>query len=81
MINSNEIWKTKLLNKIPKFGKETVLIVGLSGMGNVGKITVDLMLNEFKAKKIISFNSDYLTPIVLVNPKNLIEIPSIYISH
>jgi len=61
--------------------KDPILIVGLPGIGNVGKITVDFMIQEMKAKKLYSFFSNTFPHSVFVNDKNLIELPSISIHY
>lgn len=58
-----------------------LLISGLPGVGNVGKIAVDYMLHELRAKPILSFCSDELPASVFVNDRNLIELPTIHISY
>jgi uncharacterized protein (TIGR00162 family) len=47
----------------PKIDK-AILIVGLPGIGLVGKIAVDYMLKQFKAKKIANIYSDAFPPSV-----------------
>lgn len=58
-----------------------VLVVGLPGIGNVGKIAVDFLKEELKAKRLVSFWSDELPHTVFVNEKNLIELPRIELFH
>tara|TARA_Y100000034_G_scaffold136309_1_gene212118 strand:+ start:1607 stop:2377 length:771 start_codon:yes stop_codon:yes gene_type:complete len=57
--------------------KDPILIEGLPGMGNVGKITVDFMVEELRAKKFIEIKSNTFPNSVFVNEKNLIELPKI----
>ena len=57
--------------------KNTILIEGLPGMGNVGKITVDFMVESLKAKKFIEIKSQTFPNSVFINEKNLIEMPKI----
>ena len=45
-------WKTTVVKKV-KLNKP-ILIVGMPGIGNVGKIAADLMVDQLKAEKIIS---------------------------
>jgi len=42
---------TKTVKKMPKL-KKPILIEGLPGIGNVGKVAVDFMIDELKAKKL-----------------------------
>lgn len=72
-------WKTTTLKKV-KLNKP-VLIVGMPGIGNVGKIAADLMVDQFKADKIISFFSDCLPNSVFVQEDNMVELPRIEIKH
>ena len=53
------VWKKKKLNK-------PVLFTGLPGIGLVGKIAVDYMLKQFKAKKIANVYSDSFPPSVYI---------------
>ena len=38
-----------------------ILIVGLPGIGNVGKITVDFIIDKLNAKKIYDINTNYIS--------------------
>ena len=61
---------------IPKL-KNPVLIEGLPGIGNVGKIAIDFLVEELKAKKLYSMFSHTLPHSVFVNEEDLVELPSI----
>ncbi len=61
--------------------KTPILIEGLPGIGNVGKIAMDFLIESVKAKKIISIYSHYFPHSVFINEKNLIDIPVINIYH
>lgn len=70
-------WTVKLLARsVPKLSKP-VLIAGLPGIGNVGKVAVDFMIEELKAEKLYEFFSFNLPHSVFVTEKNLVELPSI----
>ncbi len=56
-----------------------VFIEGLPGIGNVGKIAVDFLIEELKAKKLFSFFSHKFPHSVFVNEENLVEMPKIEI--
>jgi proteasome assembly chaperone (PAC2) family protein len=73
--NTKMSWKITKLNN--ENLKEPVLIAGLPGIGNVGKICADFIIEELKAKKMFSFFSNSFPNSVFVNEKNLIELPSI----
>lgn len=57
--------------------KNPILIAGLPGIGNVGKIVVDFLIDELKAKKIYEFRSVYFPNTVFVTDDNLVALPSI----
>jgi uncharacterized protein len=67
--------------KIKEFSQEKlvnpVLIEGLPGIGNVGKIAVDFLIEELKAKKMYELSSYTLPHSVFINEKNLVELPKI----
>jgi len=50
-----------------------VLIEGLPGIGQVGKIAAEHMVEEFKAKKFATLLSHSFPPQVLVNPNGMVE--------
>lgn len=56
-----------------------VLIEGLPGIGNVGKIAVDFLVEELKAEKLYSFFSYRFPHSVFVNEDNLVEMPKLEI--
>lgn len=68
-------WEIKQLVK-PKI-TNPILIEGLPGMGNVGKIAVDFIINSLKAKKLLEIHSYNFPHCVFVNEDNLVELPSI----
>lgn len=72
-------WKVKQLKKVNL--KNPVLIEGLPGVGNVGKIAVDYLIDSFKAEKIAEMSSYDIPHCVFVNEKNLVELPEINIYH
>ncbi len=70
-------WKFELLAKsVPKL-KNPVLIVGLPGIGNVGKIAADFIIDEIKAKKLYNIFSYDMPNSVFVNDQSLVELPAI----
>ena len=69
-------WNLKKYVKTLKL-KTPVFIEGLPGIGNVGKIAIDVVIEETKAQKILTFASDQLPNTVFVNEQNLIELPKI----
>ena len=71
-------WKTKTLKKVKN---NPVLIEGMPGIGNVGKIAADLIVEQQKATKIMTFFSYCLPNSVFVNDENLVELPKIELFH
>ncbi|MBD3318286.1 hypothetical protein GF342_00050 [Candidatus Woesearchaeota archaeon] len=70
-------WKiTQHTKRKPKL-EQPVLIEGLPGIGSVAKIALDFMIEDTKAKPLLSFSSNAFPPSVFVNDKNLVELPSI----
>ena len=73
----NKIWEiTQEEKSLPKLNNP-ILIEGLPGIGNVGKIAVDFLVEELKAKKLYSFFSYKFPHSVFVNEKNLVEMPKL----
>lgn len=63
---------------IPKLDKP-VLIEGLPGIGNVGKVAVDFLIDKIGAKLLFNVTSNTMPHSVFVTEDNLIEMPSIEI--
>ena len=57
--------------------RNPVLVEGLPGIGNVGKIAIDFVIEELKAKKLYSLFSYTFPHSVFVNENDLVELPSI----
>ncbi len=70
------LWKLNYVCKKPAL-KNPILIEGLPGIGNVGKIALDFMIDELGAKKIGEFHSYAFPHSVFVNEDNLVELPVI----
>ena len=71
-------WKIEHIGKKPKLSNP-ILIEGLPGIGNVGKVAVDFLIDELKAKKLYEFTSYTFPHSVFVNEDNLVELPTIEI--
>mgnify|MGYP001568131605 FL=1 len=67
--------------EVRQFGKpelnNPVLIEGLPGIGNVGKIAADFMIDTLNAKKFIEIYSTSFPNSVFVNEFNLVDLPVI----
>jgi uncharacterized protein len=69
-------WEFKLIGKKPKL-TNPILVEGLPGIGNIGKVAVDFIIEEVKAKKLYEVTSFSFPHSVFVNEENLIEMPVI----
>lgn len=70
----NSYWKIAQLGKLPKL-HNPVLVEGLPGIGNVGKVAVDFLIDEVKATKLYEITSYTFPHSVFVNEDNLVELP------
>ena len=61
--------------------KNPIFIEGLPGIGNVGKVAVDFLIEELEAKKVYDIFSFTFPHSVFVNEDNLVELPHIGIYH
>ncbi len=59
--------------------KNPILVEGLPGIGNVGKVVVDFIIDKLKAKRLYEFRSYSFPHSVFVNEKNLVELPKLEI--
>lgn len=71
------MWEFHELKKINS--NNGLLIVGLPGMGNVGKITGDFITESLKATKICEISSDSLPHCVFVNESHEVVLPQMNI--
>jgi uncharacterized protein len=55
-----------IMNKKPKL-KNPVCVVGLPGIGNIGRIAVGYMVHQLKAKKFAELYSPYFFPFVMIH--------------
>lgn len=69
-------WDVEWVSAKPKL-KNPVLIEGLPGIGNVGKIVADFAVERLKPQKLCSFVSNSLPHSVFVNEESLVQLPSI----
>jgi hypothetical protein len=69
-------WEINALGEVPKL-RDAILIEGLPGIGNVGKLAVDFLIDELKPKKIYEFFSYSFPHSVFVNERNLVDLPKI----
>jgi len=71
-------WRIEEVSKMPKL-KNPVLIEGLPGIGNVGKIAVDFIVENLKAKKVYDLFSYSLPHSVFIKENSLVELPKLEI--
>src|SRR3989338_9727895 len=69
-------WKIEQIGKKPLL-KKPIFIEGLPGIGNVGKVAIDFLIDELKAKKIYEITSHTFPHSVFVNEDNLVELQRI----
>ncbi len=69
-------WKVDQIGKKPKLNSP-ILIEGLPGIGNVGKVAIDFLIDELKATKLYEITSYTFPHSVFVNEDNLVELPMI----
>ncbi|HLC50171.1 MAG TPA: PAC2 family protein [Candidatus Nanoarchaeia archaeon] len=70
----DDYWRIEQFGKTPKLNKP-IFIEGLPGIGNVGKLAVDFLIDELKAKKLFEITSYTFPHSVFVNEDNLVELP------
>jgi len=69
-------WRVDEFCKKPKL-KNPIFIEGLPGIGNVGKVVIDFIVDELGAEKIYEITSNTFPHSVFVNEENLVELPKI----
>lgn len=69
-------WKVEKVAKLPKL-RNPILVEGLPGIGNVGKVAVDFIVDEARAVKLFDISSYSFPHSVFVNEENLVELPKI----
>ena len=64
-----------IINKLkdPKL-KDIILIEGLPGVGNVGKLAAEHLIDELKAEKFAEVYSKFFPPQVLVNDDGVVKL-------
>ena len=73
-------WTIEQKKKAPTL-KDPILLVGLPGIANVGKIVVDFIIDSKKAECIAELHSHALPHTVFVNESSLIQMPKIELFH
>jgi len=74
----DDYWKILQFGKLPKLNNP-IFIEGLPGIGNVGKVAVDFLIDELKAKRLYEITSYTFPHSVFVNEDNLVELPIVEI--
>ncbi|MCK4670012.1 MAG: PAC2 family protein [Nanoarchaeota archaeon] len=80
MENTAGNWKFNKVGTVPKM-KNTVFIEGLPGIGNVGKIALDFIVESKNAKKVYEITSYDLPHTVFIKEDNLVELPKLMLYH
>jgi uncharacterized protein len=78
-MKTDKMWIIKETSKCPKL-KNAIFIAGLPGIGNVGKITADFLVDELKAKEIYKINSFYFPHSVFINEESILELPTVFLN-
>jgi uncharacterized protein (TIGR00162 family) len=73
------LWEVKQEVAVLPNLNDPIMVEGLPGIGNVGKITVDFMIEALKAEKLYSFFSYKFPHSVFVGMNNLVELPKLEI--
>ena len=61
------MFETKIfMDKKPKLNNP-ICLVGLPGIGNIGRIAIGYMVHELKAKKFAELYSPYFFPFVMIH--------------
>ncbi len=71
MVNNMNETKIMVLKKIKL--KKPTMVVGLPGIGNVGRIAVRYMIDQLKAKKFAELYSPYFVPVVIIDEKSVVK--------
>ena len=79
VIEKND-WFFEQRMQIPKL-KDIILLEGLPGIGNVGKVAIDFLITELKAKKLYDISSYSFPNSVFVGEDNLVDMLSIELYH
>jgi uncharacterized protein (TIGR00162 family) len=65
------MFETKIfMDKKPKL-KNPICLVGLPGIGNIGRIAIGYMVHELKAKKFAELYSPYFFPFVMIHKNHI----------
>ncbi len=57
--------------------KNPCLIVGLPGIANIGRITVDFLIENLKAEKISDYYSDSFPALVIIDEDSSVDLPKV----
>ncbi|HLD41985.1 MAG TPA: PAC2 family protein, partial [archaeon] len=53
-----------------------ILIEGLPGVGNIGRVAAGYLVEELKAKKFATLNSEWFFPFVMLQDNYLVHLPN-----
>jgi uncharacterized protein (TIGR00162 family) len=54
--------------------RNPVLVVGLPGVGNIGRVAVGYLVSELKAKRFATLHSEWFFPFVMIHEKSMINL-------
>jgi len=69
-------WQVTTISK-PKHIRSPVLVEGLPGIGNVGKLAVDYIIEQLRPQLFYEFYSQYMPHTVFINKQNIVELPKL----
>jgi uncharacterized protein (TIGR00162 family) len=81
MKNMNKTKEEWTIKETKFTARDPILIEGLPGIGNVGKIALDYIIEKTKNKKIADIFSYSVPNTVFINKENMVEMPKIEIYH
>ncbi len=72
---------TRLTTRLAKKLSKPVFLQGLPGVGSVGRIVAELLIEQLGAKRIASFPAEEKPGLVLVQQNNRVRFPQLHLYH
>jgi len=79
--DSSSLFSDRQIVALQKKVRRPILLQGLPGVGNVGKIAVELIVEQRRLKPVLTFPTDRKPGLVLVQPNHLIAFPQMLLYH
>jgi proteasome assembly chaperone (PAC2) family protein len=61
--------------------KNPTILVGLPGIANIGRITVDFLVEKLEAEKVVDYYSKSFPALVIINNESNVDLPKISVYH